>query len=69
MVTLNSSFIISQESVCEDSASFDIRVSELKVMLREVERCIEIVSRSSYTGESNRDDLTRFKGSHEQAFI
>jgi regulator of telomere elongation helicase 1 len=50
------------ESVCEESASFDLRVADLKVAIKELERAVEIAASPSYSGEANKDDVTRFKG-------
>lgn len=50
------------ESVCEDSASFDLRVADMKVAIKELERAAELAASPSYSGETNKDDITRFKG-------
>ncbi|KAL6076448.1 Regulator of telomere elongation helicase 1, variant 2 [Balamuthia mandrillaris] len=47
------------ESICEEVASLDFRVSDLQQAIKELDICISAVSRSNYVGESDKGELLR----------
>jgi len=48
--------------VCEDAASFEITVNDLRECIKELDKCIDLAGRPNYRGECQKEDFAKLKG-------